>query len=146
MKTPLWTLCAGCFLLASPGIRAAVPAEEEVERPILKTLKINVPGKIGRVVWSIQKELCVIQVEAPSVRDGQKEPEHPRSQVWLLKVDGTVIPQTFKPTSQRIGNANHTTYSTTYVFPASAKTEGVAVAISIDDDFFVERLLPVDAK
>ena len=142
MKTQLFTLCAISFLFATSEIRGAEPIPAKVEHPVTKTLNIKAPAKISAVFWSVTRDLCTIQVSFLPVRDGQVRPEHPRTQVWLLKADGTVIPQTYKPSTDGVSMANSTTYSTMYVFPALAKTEATAAVVSIDNDFFVERLLP----
>ena len=114
----------------------------EVEHPVVKVLTIKAPDKIGAVFWNVQRSLCTIQISFPSLPDEQKQPEHSRTQVWLLKTDGTLIPQSIKPHTSGISMANHTTDSITYVFPANAKMEARAVVISIGDDFFVEPLSP----
>jgi hypothetical protein len=113
-----------------------------IEHPVTKTLQIKVPEKISAVFWTIQAHLCSIHISFLSVPDGQKQLEHPRTQVWLLKADGSVIPPKEKPSTIGISMVNHTTDSISYVFPPSAKTEACAAVISIDDGFFVERLPP----
>ena len=105
-----------------------------------KRLQIKAPQKISAVFWVVERTSCIVQINFLALPDGQKQPEHPRTQVWLLKADGSAIPSKGTPATFGISGVNHTTDSVAYIFPPSAKTEARAVAISIDDDFFVERL------
>jgi len=140
MKAPFLFLCAAFSLFAFSDGRGVEPVE--VEHPVTKFLAIKAPEKISAVFWTVQRSLCTMQISFPSLPDKQKQPEHPRTQVWLLKADGTVIPQTYKPSTNGISMANHTTDSIIYVFPASAKTEACAAVISIGNEFFIQTLPP----
>jgi hypothetical protein len=114
--------------------------------PVSKRLKLTVPGKVVDVIWSIQRELCAIQIDFPPVRQGEKEPTHARTQIWLLGSGGSIVLPTSKsPESPAIGfsNLGETTYFVSYTFPLSAKGEAIAVVLQVDDEFFVEPL-PVD--
>lgn len=98
------------------------------EPPVTKTLNIKVPGKITFVYWSVQSDSTYIQISFPGVPHGQTQPEVARTQVWLLKSDGTVIPQTYKsPESpaEGISNAGWDTPFVIYTFPASARAEAI---------------------
>jgi hypothetical protein len=113
------------------------------DQPVNTRLKLVVPGKVQSVTWSIQRDLCAIQINFPSVQDGEKEPQHARTQVWLLRPDGTIVPRTSKSPELRaigISNAGWVTYFVSYTFPVSARTEALAVAIQIDDELFIERV------
>ena len=141
VKARLITLCTA-FVFVATGVRGAEPSKLDSEHPVTKTLPIKAPQAVSAVFWSVQSDVCVLQVSFQPVPDKQRQPEHPRTQVWLLKADGTVIPQTCKPSANGISMANHTTDSISYVFPPAAKREACAVVISIGDGFFVVRLLP----
>ncbi|MDB6024401.1 MAG: hypothetical protein JWM68_624 [Verrucomicrobiales bacterium] len=114
-------------------------SQQESER-VTKTLKIKIPNKVDFVHWSIQGDSCTVQITLPAVPLEQKQPEHAQIQVWLLKSDGTVIPQNRKPSTPWISTMGFKIDHLRYSFPPSAQTEAVAVVVSIDEELFVERL------
>ena len=103
-------------------------------------LGIKVPEKVSEVFWSVQSEVCTIQVSFPSLPDGDTQPEHPPTQVWLLKSDGTTIATVSEPTTMGTSMAGHTTESAIYTFPQTAHLEAIAVVVSIDGQLFTEKL------
>lgn len=112
------------------------PADDSTSKP----LGIKIPKKVTDVYWSIQSEVCTVQVTFCPIPDGEKQPNHPETKVWLLGSSGTTIAYRQKPAKIGISNAGHTTESVIYAFPKSAKTEAVAVVVSINDQIFVKRL------
>ena len=146
MKTPVVTLFVAIFFCASIGVRADDPTEEQVTQPINTILDLKLPKTVQDVIWSIQEKNCTIQINFPSVRDHlppekPEHSEHPKTKVWLLKADGTVIlPRNQYPSYLGISMAMWVTYSDSYSFPATAKTQAVAIVMSIDGDFFVAKL------
>jgi hypothetical protein len=126
----------------SAGAQRSSAAQES---PVTKTLNIKVPGKITFVYWSVQSNSTYIQISFPGVPHGQTEPEVARTQVWLLKSDGTAMPQMYKsPESPAMGisMAGRDTPFVIYTFPSSARTEAISVVVKVDDEFFAERLTP----
>lgn len=107
---------------------------------VTKPLGIKIPKKVTDVYWSIQSEVCTVQVTFCPIPDGEKQPKHPKTKVWLLGSGGTAIAYRQKPAKFGVGMAGHTTESVIYAFPKSAKTDAVAVVVSIDDQMFVKRL------
>ena len=140
VKIQLFILCAVSFLFASSEVRGAEPSPAKNEHPITKALQIKVLPAISGIFWSVQSNVCVIQIGFQPMPDGQKQPEHPHTQVWLLKADGTVIPSSHEPSTVGISMGNHTTDSISYVFPPAAKIEACAAVISIDNKIFVDQL------
>jgi hypothetical protein len=117
----------------------ATPDTLALEFPVTKVLGIKAPGKVEAVFWTIQRDVCSIQVSFPSVPQGEELPEHARVQVWLLESDGTAISPVHQgPVS--ILKSGWQTPSVIYAFPEFARTEAVAVVVRIDDEYHVEAL------
>jgi hypothetical protein len=141
MKIKFFVLTAVLLFGLRLHADGAEPSKAD-EQPVTKVLTIKVPGKVDSVFWSVKSDLCTVQISFPSVRQDQKQPEHSRTQVWLLKADGTTIPLKSKPPTVGISNGGWNTFSDIYTFAPSAQTEAIAVVVSIDDQIFVERLTP----
>lgn len=109
---------------------------------VTKTLAIKVAKKVTHVFWSIQPDVCTVQIRFPAVPDGEQQPQHPVTNVWLLKADGTSVAYQGKPRTFGTSMAGHTGESAIYSFPSLAKDEAVAVVVSIDGQLFTERLKP----
>jgi hypothetical protein len=136
-------LTALLAVLASGGVAAQRPSGE------IKSLKMNVPGKVHHVDWLVQRRECSLQIWGPSFRIDSGDPTNeiqaheallPRTQVWLVKSDGTAIPQTRKPERGGVGNNGAGNAVVAYHFPASARTKAIAVVVSVDDQLLVEPL------
>jgi hypothetical protein len=71
----------------------------------------------------------------------------PRIQVWLLRSDGTqIIPSsvwTEFPTAKGCGTQSRTN-EVLYRFPLRESAQAAAVAISVDDQYFIEKLRPLE--
>ena len=120
---------------------AEPPAADQ--HPITKRLPIEVPDEVSAVFWSASRSddyACSIQISFIPVREGKPQPAHPKTQVWLLKADGTVISPTHVAQRIGIGNAGSVTESDSYGYPRSATEHAVAVVVSIGERLFVERL------
>jgi len=137
LRTSVITLCAAVRVFSFCEVWAVEPARAH---PDTRRLQIKASQKISAVFWVVERTSCVVQINFLPLPDRQMQPEHPRTQVWLLKADGSVIPSKGAPATFGISGVGYTTDSIAYVFPPSAKTEARAAVISIDDDFFVERL------
>jgi hypothetical protein len=70
----------------------------------------------------------------------------PRIQVWLLRSDGTqIIPSSVSadfPTAKGCGTQS-VTNEILYRFPLRESAQAAAVAISVDDQYFIEKLRPL---
>jgi hypothetical protein len=122
---------------------AAEPSAKAVQHPIHKRLSIDVPGEISAVFWSASRDVTydsAVHICFIPVREGKPQPPHPKTQVWLLKGDGTVILPTATPDTTRIGNAGSVTELVSYIYKRLEAAEAVAVAVSIAGRFFIERL------
>jgi hypothetical protein len=71
----------------------------------------------------------------------------PRIQVWLLRSDGTqIIPSSVSaefPTAKGCGTQSPTN-EVLYRFPLRESAQAAAVAISVDDQYFIEKLRPLE--
>jgi hypothetical protein len=71
----------------------------------------------------------------------------PRIQVWLLRADGTqIIPSSVSaefPTAKGCGTQSRTN-EVLYRFPLRESAQAAAVAISVDDQYFIEKLRPLE--
>jgi len=131
-------------VLMSGRIGAQRPSGE------VKFLKMNVPGKVERVTWSVQGSECSVQIWGPSFRIGQGDPTSAvqaneallrrRLQVWLLKSDGTAIPHKRESEGGGVGSNGSASSVAAYYFPASARTKATSVVVSVDGQFLVEPL------
>jgi len=150
MDTKRMTSCIALVAMASFSTAAsAVSVSQGAQRssappefPVRTALSTKVPGKVNAVDWSEQSDASYIQISFAGVRSGQKQPPLARTQVWLLKTDGTVVTQKSKsPDSPAIsiGNAGWDTPLVIYDFPPGARSETTSVVVRVDDEFFVER-------
>ena len=134
------SLLLSLLLLPSLHSILAQQPSPSPEQPISRKLAIKVPGKISSVTLSIQKSVCLVQLESPGFLGAEPEPKNPASQVWLLRADGTAIPQASKPNTITISNGGAITPCIIYTFPRSAATDALAVVVSVDGQLFIEAL------
>jgi len=149
MRAPMGVVSTCCIALL--GIAASSPfttvdAETQVLAKDLNAART--PGKIAAVIWTVRAERCTLQLVFPNagriaqaMRDDPKlKPQRPSVQVWLLKGDGSLIEPTqraepgIKDIRQPYG------VEVLFAFPLSADEEAVAVAIRVDDAFYIEPL------
>ncbi|MDQ2639820.1 MAG: hypothetical protein M3Y79_04485 [Pseudomonadota bacterium] len=130
---------------------AALPADKrDIVAQDLKALRA--PGKVEAALWTRRSEGYTLQVVlkvnlfgemATGVRITPREPSAtvPKVQVWLLRADGTLIQprQTSLPGTQSV-RPRTVAVEARYLFPESAGTEGVAVALQVDGEFYIQKL------
>ena len=144
MKAISYLLTAACvFSLVAHRSVAGRPASG-VQYPIARRLSMDFPGVICGVFWSASRNdtyASAIQISFIPVRQGERQPPHPNTQVWLLKRDGTVVvPTNAPPDTDRIHMGRSVTDSISYAYNRSAAADAVAVVVLINERFFVERL------
>ena len=136
ISTMLWD-----YVNRQKAADATDPAEEakagEGEPTVLK---IKVPGKVPAVFWSVTSELCIIQINFPSVLNDAELPKFADTQVWLLKGDGTAIAPDKSSAAPVWTSGGYKTASFVHLFPKAAATQGIGVVLSIDGELFVEKL------
>ena len=129
-------------LLLLPGLHSIVAQQSppSPEQSITRMLNIKVPGKVCSVIWQIQEAGCSVALELPTFLSAGPMPKAPITQVWLLRADGTGIPQRSGPAMMIDTNGAAVTPSILYAFPSSASSDAVALVISADGQFVVEAL------
>ena len=127
--------------LSASAAYCADSAQHTSPKVETKVLQMKVPGKVDFVSWSVQEGHCVVQIDFPAVRSGVAQPKHAKTQVWLLRADGTSISQVAKNPRGGISNAGHDTEFDLYRFPEEARREAIAIVVGIDGLLFVESLL-----
>jgi hypothetical protein len=137
MKSSLLAL----LLLVSLSVFAGSPAPAPGEAVILqRNLAIKAAGKINSVYWSVQRSVCMVQLDLPLFPKGEPTPEPPSIQVWLLKSDGTAIAKINKPHVAATEKDAWERPTIDYLFPPTAAEDAVAVVVQVDGEFLVESL------
>ena len=138
--------CVALFGVAASSLSAAVDAETQVLAKDLNAART--PGKIAAVIWTVRTDHCTLQVVFPNagriaqaMRDDPKlKQQRPSVQVWLLKADGSLIAPTQQVEPSAKGTRQPYGAEVLFAFPLSADKEAVAVAIRVDDAFYIEPL------
>ena len=129
------------LLLVSQSVFAGTPAPAPGEAVISqRTLAIKAAAKISSVYWSVQRSVCMVQLDLPLFPKGEPTPEPPSIQVWLLKSDGTAIAKINKPRVVAIEKDDWERPTLDYLFPPTAAEDAVAVVVQVDGEFLVESL------
>lgn len=129
--------------------------------------RLRVPGKVSAVVWTRRNDGCTLQVVLQMTTEYQVRakvhaqraaagvavaplatPDLPRIQAWLLRRDGTLVARTpGSPSFPAVMKASDgVPLELKYSFPASAASEAAAVAIMIDDNYYIEQLRPFETR
>jgi len=147
MKHPAPLLIALAALCCCPVSYSQAPvAQDSVVARDLK--KLRVPGKVAAVLWTRRNDRFTLQVVPPggsrigyvAKPDPKAQSFADRIQVWLLRADGTMImPAGFATPGANPGK-NLPPVEVLYAFPLSANKEAVAVAMKVDDQFYIEEL------
>ena len=138
--------CLALFGLSASSLSAAADAETQVLAKDLNAART--PGKVAAVIWTVRAEHCTLQVVFPNagriaqaMRDDPKlKPQRPSVQVWLLKADGSLIAPTQRAEPGTKDIRQPYGVEVLFAFPLSADKEAVAVAIRVDDAFYIEPL------
>jgi hypothetical protein len=140
--------CITLLGIAVSSLFATVDAETQVLAKDLNAART--PGKVAAVIWTVRAEHCTLQVVFPNagriaqaMRDDPKlQQQRPNVQVWLLKADGSLIAPTQRaePSTREKDIRQPYGVEVLFAFPLSADKEAVAVAIRVDDAFYIEPL------
>ena len=115
----------------------------EKARPVTKRILEITSEHAVSLNWSVQEGKGIVDIALPSVKDNTPMPAPPSIQVWLLKADGNSAPPSLKPVSGvGASNAGWTTLHIVYSFSPDSIASAVALAVKIEDDFYVAPLLP----
>ncbi|MEO8313468.1 MAG: hypothetical protein ABI645_01625 [Pseudomonadota bacterium] len=144
---------------------AAIPASAQVAdvAAVLAQDLANVraSGKVMAALWTARKDYYTLQLVFPlstpvmpgwlqparnQVSSATPQPQTASVQVWLLKADGTQIFQEHgspTPRPEGLTSPRAISYSINYVFPFAASREAIAIAVKINDDFYIDQLKPL---
>lgn len=111
--------------------------------------KLRAPGKVGPVLWTRRADQYTLQILFPRSSRvlrmaNQRKPgmTNPVVQAWLLKGDGTLVPAARRSVSISGQNPGGPPDEVLYSIPLPAGQEAVAVALMIDDGYYIEELKP----
>jgi hypothetical protein len=109
--------------------------------------KLRVPGKVAAVLWTLRADHYTLQVLFPRnsrMRSvpGQNLVKDPVIQAWLLKADGTLVPAARRSVSISGQSPGTPPDEILYSIALPAGREAVAVALMIDNDYYIEQLKP----
>ncbi len=144
--------CIALFGIAASSLFTTVDAETQVFAKDLNAART--PGKVAGVIWTVRAERCTLQVVFPNggriaqaMQDDPKLKKQPPSvQVWLLKADGSLIAPTQRAEPGTKNLRQPYGVEVLFAFPLSADKEAVAVAIRVDDAFYIEPLSSLSSE
>jgi hypothetical protein len=98
----------------------------------VQTIDIKFPGLNSHLFFTEQPTVFTAQMVVDSYRNGEKHatPNVSDLQAWLLRADGTSIPQSGKPDVIGISNAGYTDESLVFTFQKKSKNEVAGVVLS----------------
>jgi hypothetical protein len=153
-------LCVATILVLCGGVAPGL-AGPETQVAAQDLQKLRVPGKVSSVVWTRREDSCTLQVVLQMTTEYQLRaktyaqnaaagsatvplptPELPKVQAWLLRADGSVISRTAgSPAFPAVVKASDgVPLEMKYSFPLASAQEAVAVAIMVDDVYYIEKL------
>ena len=97
----------------------------------------KVSPKIAAVLWTRRIDHYTLQVVFPRP-SAAVAPKNPTVTLWLLGADGSVV-----PTAQNAPSKIAPT-EVSYSVDLLAGRSAVAVALKVDDEYFIEKLKPLD--
>lgn len=146
---------------AIPHHTLAAPAAPVVAQELAN---VRASGKVMTALWTVRKNAYTLQLVFPfqqnamaprefsrtganGVSGKSAQPQAASVQVWLLKADGTQVFQVHgapPPKPEGLpGNFRTTSYTYTWHFPIEESRQAVAMAIRINDDFYIDQLKPL---
>lgn len=136
------------------GIPAATAAEPAVVAQDL--VNVRASGKIAAALWTRRPDSYTLQLVLGTsgsrvlpLVDGRRMVtpsttlvlEVPEIRVWLLRADGRqILPTWYTPGATSKPEPCFRTCEKLYRFPLADSAEAVAMAIRIDDEYYIEKL------
>jgi hypothetical protein len=159
------------LLLVSVG--SAFPAEPDAQSfPVLAQDLTSLKGSrvVSAALWTRRPDSYTLQLvlgppavsmgtRTPALVDGRRmvstsaqpqsapqTPMPPSTNVWLLRADGTQIPSHAPSTTPAVAKCTGRCIAVDvqYRFSVAEATQAVAVAVRIGDEFFIEKLRPLE--
>ena len=148
-------LCVALVWCASSSAQHVTEANSAIVAQNLTRLEAT--GKVMAALWTLRNDSCTLQLVlpwgmAPVDRKAPLQPMRlagtaatlPEVKVWLLTANGAQI------TATRVSRPDREKFTLrtiaaeySYSFPRWVNGQAVAVAISIGDDYYVEKLQPL---
>lgn len=97
--------------------------------------------KVGTVLWTRRTDRYTLQVVFPRSSAVPSRQQNPAVTLWLLGADGAVISSSKDPVPVK---SNTPPAEVSYSVPLSSGEAAVAAALRIDDEYFIEKLQPLN--
>lgn len=152
------TLALICSFSAMPGLAQTAHTPPVIAQELAN---VRASGKVMTALWTSRRDTYTLQLvfpfnppamarptrtAAPAPNLLAQQPIPARVQVWLLKADGTQIFPAHGTAAPQVegfpGNLRSTAYTYTYTFPVESG-KAVAIAVSINDQFYIDQLKPL---
>jgi hypothetical protein len=139
-------------LLVMFAASAAAERAADVKPAVLarNLVQLQATGKVLTGLWTVRNDSCTLQLVFPNEILLKKRTTPPRAneplalvpvQVWILANNGAQIPATHVSPANPAGmGGRNYSVDATYIYPRAACLQDVAAAISIGDDYFIEKL------
>jgi hypothetical protein len=116
-----------------------IPGVDEI-----RTIVIKIPGLKDTIFFTEQPTLFIVDMVVASYRFDEKytfpKVDELHRQVWLLRADGTSIPQSRKPDIFGISNAGSTDCRLIFSFPNKSTNEVAGVVVSVGGKLYCQEL------
>jgi len=113
----------------------------------------SVDGRVGSILmpdlgeplaFNEQPTQFTLQITVDTSRDNEKhtvpKANELHRQAWLLRPDGTAIPQIQKPQVGGVGNGGFTSYYLVFTFPRKSTNEVGGIAVSVNGKLYCREL------
>jgi hypothetical protein len=123
----------------APPVGMATMTPDDLPPVRMQRLSATASGVLSLAEWQLHDREFVVRLGFAPAPTGAPEPPRPVTQVWLLRADGSVIPQAKPPDEVRSsGPVNRTRI---YQYPPSAREEALSVIVRVGEDYFTDRML-----
>jgi hypothetical protein len=106
----------------------------------IRTTVIKIPGLKDRIFFTEQPTLFTVQMVVANYRVDEKhtfpEVDELHRQVWLLRADGTSLPQSQKPDIIGISNAGSSDCRLIFTFQKKSMNEVAGIVVSVDGKLY----------
>jgi len=127
------------------AIAPTVEAFEKTTRSVDGRMgSILMPGLDGPLAFNEQPTQFTLQITVDTSRDDEKhtvpKANELHREAWLLRPDGTAIPQIREPQVGGVGNGGFTSYYLTFTFPRKSTNEVAGIAVSVNGKLYCREL------
>jgi hypothetical protein len=108
------------------------------------TIDIKLAGLDGQIFLTEQPTLFTVQMVVASYRDDERhatpEVSELHRQVWLVRTDGTSIPQSIKPDVIGISNGGYVDESLIFTFQKKSTNEVAGIVMSVGGKWYCRAI------